>query len=451
MIPNFWIFNLGQSATWLVLILGLVFLTPARSSQKIICDIGSLCPATLDSKSLLSAESSAEDLCRRTNPLKTNVYYPGTNSSYEIDYAYLVEVESPPNEKWYSSFKAGYANIGINVDEDPDRAASNIFLCAVSDRYRFATSTLIKIRGYVGYKWGHYCPTTNSNIFRRVKPNTTCEPPSTLIGFFNGVSNTKDAATASLNRLQIEFGLVHKSGPLKYKLFYNQTACGSGLLGLAPCIEDVAEVFAQRNKELGGVLGDRWEIFWELLAGAHEQSDSLTSRLLKALGNSSNALLQLLDSTFAAMLNQLTGSFTKLLNLLSTPPTVANTAAHVATLKEYADRDSGMVLVAHSQGNLFVNAAHDALKASNPNANVKVVHVAPASPTLRGDYGLAGIDIVINGLRLTGANSVPAANINMPPSKNDLSGHSFEPTYMDTTRAAYTRIKAMITTALDAL
>lgn len=74
----------------------------------------------------------------------------------------------------------------------------------------------------------------------------------------------------------------------------------------------------------------------------------------------------------------------------------------------YADQDTGMVLVAHSKGNLFVNLAYDGLKAARPNANIDVIHVATATPTLRAgvndveDYALADIDLIINALRLTG-------------------------------------------------
>ena len=68
-----------------------------------------------------------------------------------------------------------------------------------------------------------------------------------------------------------------------------------------------------------------------------------------------------------------------------------------------------------------------------------------------GDYVLADIDVVINLLRVTGLNSVPSININLPTSSADASGHGFEPTYLDKNRAAYARTRGMITTSLDAL
>ena len=109
------------------------------------------------------------------------------------------------------------------------------------------------------------------------------------------------------------------------------------------------------------------------------------------------------------------------------------------------------MLVAHSQGNLFVNRAYDDLLASRSGVVAQVVHVAPASPTLRGEYTLADIDVVINGLRATGMNSVPTISISLPFSSSDRSGHSFEPTYLDKSRAADANIRQKLEASLNAL
>ena len=109
------------------------------------------------------------------------------------------------------------------------------------------------------------------------------------------------------------------------------------------------------------------------------------------------------------------------------------------------------MLIAHSQGNLFVNAAYDRLRSSRPSNPAKVVHIAPASATTRGNYVLADIDLVINGLRLQGINSVPSANISLPTSKADLTGHTLVATYLDASRAALARVQSMIKSALAAL
>lgn len=270
--------------------------------------------------------------------------------------------------------------------------------------------------------------------------------PSIVIGFFNGVSNTEDAAQKSLDRLRREFGPQYKETPLKYDWFYNQTACSGGF-----CLEDLAETFEQRSQALNGVFTNRWETFWDILAGRHQQDNSLTGRLLNLLGNGSNALLQWLDTTATAVLNQLVNNTLRLMTYFSNSPTAADRADHNTRLWQYADDGTQLLLVAHSQGNLFVNSAYDALMRFKPEAKARVVHVAPAAPTLRGDHVLADIDLVINALRITGLNSVPDVNINLPLSRGDTSGHSFEPTYLDKSRAAYSRTRGMITSGLDAL
>jgi hypothetical protein len=277
---------------------------------------------------------------------------------------------------------------------------------------------------------------------------TRCQVTPNVIAFVNGVANTDKAATDSLDRLRREFTSEYNFAPLTYELLYNQTGCGTGAAGGLACIEDIFEVFGQRDRELQGVLANRWEIFWEILAVRHTQGSSLTGRLLSLLGDAGNGLLQLVDTTFNAMVNQLVAVTGR---LLANPATVLNTASHAAKLQAYADSGQGILLVAHSQGNLFANAAFDALIASRPTATAKVVHVAPASPTLRGDYALADIDLVINGLRLSGVNSVPASNLALPVNRADLSGHMFEGTYLDATRAAYSRFRSMMASALNSM
>ncbi|WP_088955049.1 hypothetical protein [Variovorax sp. HW608] len=116
-----------------------------------------------------------------------------------------------------------------------------------------------------------------------------------------------------------------------------------------------------------------------------------------------------------------------------------------------ADENYSFVLIAHSQGNLFVNSAYDGLRSSHPDTAAGVVHVAPASPTLRGEHLLADIDLVINGLRVQGINSVAANNINLPASKSDLSGHTLVGTYLDAARAAREKINGMVQAVLGKL
>jgi hypothetical protein len=300
----------------------------------------------------------------------------------------------------------------------------------------------------VAYGSGYYGHNASSGI-SIFQVDCAIKAP-TLIGYFNGVANKRDDAQRSLARLGREYQDKYKTKPLEYELFYNQTTCERGAFyaGKIPCLEDIAEVFEQRTSELNSGLKNRWEHFWEMLSGRTSQDGSLTATLTSKLGKFGEAILQLLDNIYTLVINQFVGSFFSLLNSLNGTPTLSNTAAHVVKLKTYADKGSGMVLIAHSQGNLFVNAAYDGIKVAAPAAKVQVVHVAPASPTLRGGYALADVDFIILSLRQL-VSGFPSVNIELPLSPNDRTGHSFEGTYLDITRNAYARVKAMITSALE--
>jgi hypothetical protein len=185
-----------------------------------------------------------------------------------------------------------------------------------------------------------------------------------------------------------------------------------------------------------------------LLAGKHASGDSLTGRLLNGLANCGTALGKLFDATFNAMLGQMFSGYSQ---MLSNPPTAADVAGQLQKLRDLADEDHSFVLIAHSQGNLFVNTAYDGLRSGHPDTKAGVVHVAPASPTSRGEHLLADIDLVINGLRVQGISSVAPNNINLAMSKSDLSGHTLVGTYLDAARAAREKINGMVQTVLGAL
>jgi hypothetical protein len=140
--------------------------------------------------------------------------------------------------------------------------------------------------------------------------------------------------------------------------------------------------------------------------------------------------------------------------MLSNPPTQADMASQWSKLSGLADEGYSFALIAHSQGNLFVNRAYESLLDRYIDPYMAgVVHIAPASPTLSAgaEYVLADIDLVINGLRVQGATSVPPVNINLPASTNDLSGHTLVGTYLDPARAARARVLTMVQKVLGEL
>ena len=268
----------------------------------------------------------------------------------------------------------------------------------------------------------------------------------TLVGFFNGVWNTREQAGDGLKELRLQTEAVKGKQNLKFDLFYNQTGSRTGSTSGLSALQDLAEVFDQRSRELDGVLSNRWETFWDITSAQHASVNSGIGGLLRLLGSKATAIASLVDSIFNATLSRIVTDFAR---RLGDPPTAADLAAHNAKLQKFAENGYPVVLIAHSQGNLFVNSAFDTLRTSKPDAPAKVVHIAPASPTLRGDYALASIDLVINGLRLQGTTSVPLINLTMVGSTSDISGHTLVGTYLDATRIALERIKSMIKAAIE--
>lgn len=90
--------------------------------------------------------------------------------------------------------------------------------------------------------------------------------------------------------------------------------------------------------------------------------------------------------------------------------------------------------------------------------SVKVVHIAPASPTTNGSHTLADLDLVINGLRAVG--TVPSITDNIPGyllrpaglnGLKDPKGHGILEIYLNPSLTTSIRIKNHINTALDTL
>jgi len=285
-----------------------------------------------------------------------------------------------------------------------------------------------------------------------------CYTMAYLVGFFNGVWNTKNEAEQSLEvmRQQGFLGPDWRGAPIRYELFYNQS-CKRKADDL--CLQDVAEVFRQRSAEMDGLLSRRWEYLWEQVTGQNDQPGSFTQRLVARVVRSDKALAIWFDGLANATLAKITALSTA---LADDPPTAQDTAEHTAQLIRAGQRAERAVLVAHSQGNLFVNAAYDAYLAHSRLAGkvvgedtgyvaAQVVHIAPASPTLRGPYVLADSDVVINGLRRVDGTYLPVSNVSLPVNSQDRSGHKLLATYLDEAGPVRAQIRQFVTKALDAL
>ncbi|NTV95115.1 MAG: hypothetical protein HGA75_06810, partial [Thiobacillus sp.] len=195
------------------------------------------------------------------------------------------------------------------------------------------------------------------------------------------------------------------------------------------------------------MLAGRFELFFEALRG----DGPWWSRIVDSIASVADILKGLVDLHQAATIAALT-------NLFGNPPTTVNYVEHRARIDSLALEGQKLLFVAHSQGNLFGNAAYDYALKLTPAESVKLVHIAPASPTLRGPHTLADLDLVINGLRALGSvadvtDAIPGYLLR-PAGANgqkDILGHGLIEIYINQELAISARVTSHILAALDEL
>lgn len=269
------------------------------------------------------------------------------------------------------------------------------------------------------------------------EPADICRNEGIVFGFFNGVQTTEASATVALQVLRQSYGttLPSTGEAIRYEKFYNYTAG----------FEDFVETFEQRLLEQNQLLGGRFELFLEVMNG----EGPWWSTIVNAIGAAAGILDGIVQSLQAQFLQSLT-------SLLGNPPTQINYAEHRLRIDNHAVEGKKMVFFAHSQGNLFVNPAADYARSKTSPGAVKVVHVAPASPTLRGQHVLADLDLVINGLRPFG--SVPPITNIIPGyllrpagigGGKDILGHGLLEIYLNPQLGISSSVRNLVTAALE--
>jgi hypothetical protein len=278
--------------------------------------------------------------------------------------------------------------------------------------------------------------------FTSARSQSLCESQGYVVGFFNGVwnQNTQADVGMALEQLRALGGTTFNDEPVKYETFYNHTGSSVG----ATFAQDIAETFIQRANEIdtSGSLARRFEFYWEVISIGDR---SYLDRLISVIPTSADLINGVFDDLYQEIA---TRAAAEIASLISNPPTQSDLAEHNARLEELRVQGQKLVFFAHSQGNLFANAAFDFISPTVTPGSVAVVHVAPASPTLRGNYALADIDLVINALRVQGLASVPDVNLTLPLSVRDPSGHTLIQTYLDRSRPGRSFVKNLLDSAL---
>ncbi|MGR5148761.1 YfaP family protein [Photobacterium alginatilyticum] len=267
---------------------------------------------------------------------------------------------------------------------------------------------------------------------------SACQDTGFVIGFFNGVQNTPlQANVSSLELKRIHGSKTAQDEAIRYEVLYNYT---NGF-------EDFVETFEQRLLEHDGLLEGRFELFFEAIRG----EGPWWQRIVNVVSSTVDLFKSFVEWHKAKTINGLT-------SLFGNPPTEVNYVEHRVRIENWVLEGKKLLFVAHSQGNLFVNAAYDYALTQTSSESVSVVHVAPASPRLNGPHTLADLDLVINGLRLTGdvvsnTDNIPGyllrpAGIN---GKKDLLGHGLIEIYINPNLAISSRVKSHINDALNTL
>ncbi|MEE9413214.1 MAG: hypothetical protein V3V22_09215 [Methylococcales bacterium] len=268
--------------------------------------------------------------------------------------------------------------------------------------------------------------------------------PSELAGLFqqpvNGVWNTEPQAMLATGALQKTIGAEYNGQPVAYETFYNKSGNidGSGATGL----QDIAEVFIQRAEEIEPDLGEHFEIFWSAVSG---DADGFLEKVTNILAAEAQLAVGLLSDLYTEISTEGAAAIS---NILSNPPTAEDYERHNTRIETLALQGNMLLLVAHSQGNLFVNNAYNsAINIGSFNtSNIGVVHIAPAASITNGPHVLADIDLVINGLRAFGLNTIPSITVDLPTThlSVDPSGHQLTPTYLNTTLATYGQVQGSL-------
>ncbi len=210
------------------------------------------------------------------------------------------------------------------------------------------------------------------------------------------------------------------------------------------------ETFEQRLLEQEGVLQGRFELFFESETGGSDWWDSIKT----AAPELGSILDGYVDWYEAKIIEILTAG-------LADPPTSVNYFEHATRLDNLILEGAKLLFVAHSQGNLFANAAYNRALTKTTAESVRVVHIAPASPTLSGPPGnhtLAFVDWVINGLRFVGSappvtDVIPEYSLRRPGLNGwrDVLGHGLLEIYLNRWLLPAARIKNQINNAMEVL
>jgi hypothetical protein len=246
----------------------------------------------------------------------------------------------------------------------------------------------------------------------------------TGVYFGNGINTTAleadEVARDTLPDLAEEAGI---EAPVTFAVAYNQT---NGLFA------DVLETLEQKAAEDSRFS---W-FFMNNAVGYLVRGANVPTRLLDRVSGGEAFVAELQE-----LINQLiadgSGHSTALYD--------SDVADHVAAYREELHEGNRVVVVAHSQGNLYANAARAQLMLAAPTLmnSFGVDAIATPAQTAADGYTTSDKDMVIGLLRELGRTVLPA-NVEVPFRLDDFLGHGFEEIYLNAQLPARTNVVSVL-------
>jgi hypothetical protein len=249
-----------------------------------------------------------------------------------------------------------------------------------------------------------------------------CSRSDYLVAYINGINTLKkDARHDAFDVLSEAIGDTRNGEQITVILAYNQTR---------GAMFDLVDVFAQKINEYPQVSSDL--IFKALISGIF--SSAIPQSLKDFI--TSYHINKIRDSGFVSYND---GDLQDI----------------VGAIRAKMNEGRKILLVPHSQGNLYANAAYDVLTSgTNAVSKSAIGIVGIASPAAYvagdGDYLTSSNDLVVGGLRACGL-SVLAANFTISISSDDLLGHSLSDIYLNANLEGRVEIVERIYAAMDSL
>ncbi len=273
-----------------------------------------------------------------------------------------------------------------------------------------------------------------------------CYPVTYAVGYFNGVANTMVDAQRSLKGVRDLLGKDDPDGnQIAYEVFYNNY---SNLLA------DVAETFRQKADEIDPEVSERfWELFW-LGRGSPEDALFIGGGIVDILDTLplplQTRLQNFVESIRVSISEAIIGGIARA--LVNEP--LEEYEEHATRLTNWKRQNRSALLVAHSQGNLFVNQVHDfgKLVIGYTDDDLRVVHVAPASKRLNGPHILSSSDTVIGLVgKALGASTIPDSNVDVVYTQRDSRGHGFLEIYLEPRTLAWDKTTSILNNQFNQL